>query len=462
MNSMAQPDTAPLRKTTTFTYLLAALAGLMFGLDVGVISGAETLIQTQFGISDAYIEWIVSSMMLGAAIGAGGAGWISSRLGRKRALILSAFLFVVGSLFCALAWSPAILVAARLLLGLAIGVAAFTAPMYLAEVAPQKIRGAMISTYQLMITIGILAAFLSNTGFSYSGSWRWMLGVIAIPGALFLFGVLLLPESPRWLIMRGRSNDARDVLRKLRASDQMVEREVGEIEEQLKVPQRGWHLFFNNSNFRRSVGLGVLLQVVQQLTGINVLMYYAPRIFEHVGFGSHAQMWTTVILGATNVLATFIAIAFVDRIGRKPILYAGFVVMAIGWGAVGLMMHLGIHTRGEQIFSVAMLLLFVVGFAMSAGPLVWAICSEIQPLKGRDFGIGASTLTNWVVNFIVGATFLSLINGIGTAATFSLFAALNAVFVVFTFFLVPETKDVSLEQIERNLMAGKPLRDIGN
>ncbi|MDA3914741.1 sugar porter family MFS transporter [Oleiagrimonas sp.] len=461
MNTIAQPATAPVRKTTTFTYLLAALAGLMFGLDIGVISGAEKLIQAQFGISDSYIEWIVSSMMLGATIGAAVAGWISSRLGRKRALIISAFLFVVGSLFCAAAWSPAVLVGARLLLGLAIGVAAFTAPMYLAEVAPQKIRGAMISTYQLMITIGILGAFLSNTGFSYSGNWRWMLGVIAIPGLLFFFGVMLLPESPRWLVMRGRSDDARKVLRKLRTSEASVDSEVGEIEAQLKIPQRGWDLFFSNSNFRRSVGLGVMLQIVQQLTGINVLMYYAPRIFEHVGFVGSAGMWTTVILGATNVLATFIAIAFVDRIGRKPILYAGFVVMAIGWGSVGVMMHLGIHTTGEQIFSVAMLLLFVVGFAMSAGPLVWAICSEIQPLKGRDFGIGVSTVTNWVVNFIVGVTFLSLINWIGTAATFGLFASLNAIFLIFTFFLIPETKDVSLEEIERNLMAGKPLREIG-
>jgi SP family galactose:H+ symporter-like MFS transporter len=261
--------------------------------------------------------------------------------------------------------------------------------------------------------------------------------------------------------MRGRSDDARKVLRKLRDDHAAVDREIGEIEEQLKIPQRGWMLFFENRNFRRSVGLGVLLQVIQQLTGINVLMYYAPRIFEHVGFGTHAQMWTTVIVGVTNVLATFIAIAFVDRIGRKPILYAGFVVMTLGWALVGVMMHLGITTPAQQIFTVAMLLLFIVGFAMSAGPLVWTICSEIQPLKGRDFGIGASTLTNWVANAIVGLTFLSLINGIGTAATFGLFAALNVVFLVLVVFLVPETKDVSLEQIERNLMAGKPLRRIG-
>ena len=433
----------------------------MFGLDIGVISGAEQFIQAYFHISDNYIEWIVSSMMIGAATGAAGAGWLSAGLGRRRTLIISATLFVIGSLLCAFAWSPAALVAARFLLGIAIGVAAFTAPLYLAEVAPQETRGAMISMYQLMITIGILGAFLSNLWFSHHGEWRWMLGIIALPGALFLLGVFSLPESPRWLVMRGLVPQARDVLTHLRTDPAVVDREVADIQEQLKIPQRGWHMFLENRNFRRSVGLGVLLQIIQQLTGINVIMYYAPRIFEHVGFTVNAQMWGTVIVGVTNVLATFIAIAFVDRVGRKPILYAGFLVMAAGLGAVGTMLNLGTLTHGEQIFTVSMLLLFIVGFAMSAGPLVWAICSEIQPLKGRDFGIGVSTLTNWVANAIVGLTFLSLLNGLGGAQTFWLYGGLNIVFLLLIIWFVPETKGVSLEQIERNLMSGKALRDIG-
>jgi SP family galactose:H+ symporter-like MFS transporter len=220
-------------------------------------------------------------------------------------------------------------------------------------------------------------------------------------------------------------------------------------------------MFLENRDFRRSVGLGVLMQVMQQLTGINVIMYYAPRIFADVGFGTSAQMWTTAIVGLTNVLATFIAIGLVDRLGRKPILYIGFSVMALGLGVVGTMMHLGIHTHVEQMFTVAMLLVFIVGFAMSAGPLIWTLCSEVQPLKGRDFGIGCSTFTNWIANMIVGATFLTLLNGIGNAATFWLYGALNVVFILITFFLIPETKNVTLEQIERNLMAGKPLREIG-
>jgi SP family galactose:H+ symporter-like MFS transporter len=461
MNDVASTTAAHAKLATIYTCLLAALAGLMFGLDIGVISGASQFIQAEFRISDQTIEWIVSAMMLGAAVGAGGAGWLSAALGRKRSLILGAVLFVAGSLLCGLAWSPTTLIGARFVLGLAIGVATFTAPLYLAEVAPEQIRGAMISSYQLMITVGIFVAFLSDTAFSYSGSWRWMLGIISIPGAMFLFGVFFLPESPRWLMLRGRKTEAVSVLTRLRGDAAVVTREVSDIEEQLTSPQHGWRLFRENANFRRSVGLGVLLQVMQQLTGINVIMYYAPRIFETVGFGVKAQMWTTAIVGLTNMLSTFIAIGLVDRWGRKPILKTGFIVMAISLGAVGTMMYLGTVSRGEQIFTVSMLLIFIVGFAMSAGPLVWTLCSEVQPLRGRDFGVGCSTFVNWIANMAVGATFLTLLNGIGNAATFWLYAGLNVVFVLITIALVPETRGVTLEQIEHKLMEGHRLRDIG-
>ncbi len=462
MNSQAIASATPqVRGTVIYTCVLAALAGLMFGLDIGVISGATAFIKAEFAIDDQAIEWIVSSMMLGAAAGALGAGWLSSHLGRKRSLILGAVLFVLGSLLCGAAWTPDALVAARIILGLAIGIATFTAPLYLAEVAPEHIRGAMISTYQLMITIGILVAFLSDTAFSYHGAWRWMLGIIAIPGALFLLGVLGLPDSPRWLMMRGRDEEAYDVLRRLRGDEETVAREAADIKEQLKTPQLGWHLFQQNANFRRSVFLGALLQVMQQFTGMNVVMYYAPRIFQEMGYDPTAQMWFTALVGLTNVLATFIAIALIDRWGRKPILYTGFAVMAAGLGVVGAMMHAGIHGQTEQYFTVAMLLMFIVGFAMSAGPLIWTLCSEIQPLKGRDFGIGVSTFTNWITNMVVGYTFLSMLNHFGNSNTFWLYASLNVVFIALTFWLVPETKGVTLEQIERNLMSGKQLRDIG-
>jgi SP family galactose:H+ symporter-like MFS transporter len=461
MSTLATDLPAPPRSAAFFVCSLAALAGLMFGLDIGVISGATQFIQAEFQVSDHTIEWIVSAMMFGAALGAAGAGWMSAALGRKRSLVLAAVLFVAGSLLCGAAGSAQTLIGARFVLGLAIGVAAFTAPLYLAEVASKERRGAMISLYQLMITIGIFLAFLSDTALSYSGNWRWMLGVIAIPGALFLLGLFLLPDSPRWLMMRGRHEEALAVLQRLRADPRAAEQEAADIAAQLRTPQRGWQLFRENRDFRRSVALGVMLQLVQQFTGMNVVMYYAPRIFQSLGYATAAQMWFTAAVGLTNVLATFIAIALVDRWGRKPILYAGFGVMALGLGVVGGMMHLGTASHAAQLFTVAMLLVFIVGFAMSAGPLVWTLCSEVQPLKGRDFGIGCSTFTNWIANMLVGATFLSLLNGIGNAATFWLYAALNLLFLLFTWAFVPETKGVTLEQIETKLMRGLPLRDIG-
>lgn len=444
-----------------FTCILAALAGLMFGLDIGVISGALGFIAHDFGATTGQQEWIVSSMMFGAAVGALVAGWLAYRLGRKRSLVLAAVLFVIGSLLCASSQSVSMLILARVLLGLAIGVATFTAPLYLSEIAAENVRGAMISLYQLMITIGIFAAFVSDTLFGYSGDWRWMLGIIAIPGLAFLIGVLFLPDSPRWLRLRGRTEEARQVLISLRQDPAQADREIADIEEQMRIPQKGFAMFTSNPNFRRSVLLGIALQVVQQFTGMNVLMYYAPKVFGLAGFGAQASLWGTAIVGLTNVLATFIAIGLIDRWGRRPMLITSFIVMAIGMASVGTLLATGVQTHAEQLATVAMLLVFVVGFAMAAGPIIWVLCSEIQPLQGREFGIAASTFTNWVANMIVGATFLTLLTNLGQAQTFWLYAALNAIFIVFTLMFVPETKNVSLESIERNLMAGQPLRAIG-
>lgn len=455
------PEKSHTKASAVMIGLLGALAGLMFGLDIGVIAGAQHFIQKDFQISDSVLEHIVSWMMLGAAAGAVGAGWMAKSMGRKRSLLLGSFIFVVASVFCGISTSVETLLLGRLVLGFSIGILSFTAPIYLAEIAPENIRGSMVSLYQLMITIGIFLAFLSDTVFSYSGNWHWMLGIIAIPGAIFFVGVFTLPDSPRWLMMRGRKEEATRVLMRLRGDRELVRREEQEIAVQLSIPQHGWEMFLRNPNFRRSVGLGVLLQIVQQFTGMNVVMYYAPRIFEDMGYKTEAQLWFTAIVGLVNVLATLIAIWLVDRWGRKPILYIGFTVMAIGLGVVGTMMHIGMHTQAAQLFTVSMLLLFIVGFAMSAGPLIWILCSEVQPINGRDFGIAISTFTNWIANFVVGATFLTLLNHFGNARTFWLYSAFNVLFIMITGLLVPETKNITLEFIERNLMQGKPLRKIG-
>jgi SP family galactose:H+ symporter-like MFS transporter len=480
-----------------FVGFTAALAGLLFGLDVGVISGANEFIQKDFQIDDTRVEHIVSALLWGAVFGVLLSGFFSLRFGRRGTILISALVFAVGSIFCAMAPSPGFLIGARFFLGIAVGMASFVAPLYLSEIAPQSVRGALISMYQLMITIGIVVAFLSDTLFAsyadlpplatklsesvstlaggrgqmvmegyFAMPWRWMLGIIAVPAVLMFLGMLLLPESPRWLVLKKRGPKALEVLRRLASSEQEAERELAEIEASLQVEQKGFALFKQNRNFRRAIFLGVGLQVIQQFTGINVIMYYAPRILQEAGFDTTAeQMWGTVLVGTINVLATFIAIAFVDRLGRKPIMYAGFTVMGAGMLSLGAIFHLGLGGGGQDMtmsyLAIASLVVFIIGFAMSAGPIIWILCAEIFPLAGRDFGITCSTATNWTANAIVGMTFLTMLNTLGPGNTFLLYGALNALFIVFFLAFVPETKGVSLESIEKKLLSGAPLKQIG-
>jgi len=464
----------PARKPAFIVYFIgftAALAGLLFGLDVGVISGAQKFIQAEFKIPDSVIEFIVSALLWGAVFGTLISGVLSNRLGRRKTILISAVIFVIGSILCAIAHSEHVLIASRFFLGIAVGVASFTAPLYLSEISPQAVRGSMISMYQLMITIGIVAAFLSNTWLATyatfdgvtGGHWRVMLGIISIPAAIMFLGVLFLPESPRWLFLKGYKDLAVKVFERMKLNGPEIANEVQEIEDSLKVPQNGFNLLKTNPNFRRAIGLGIGLQIIQQLTGINVIMYYAPRIFDIAGFTStQSQMWGTVIVGLTNVLATFIAIAFVDRLGRKPIMYAGFVIMGVAMIAVGTLFNMGVEKNpGLGYPAIFALLIFIVGFAMSAGPIIWVICSEIYPLAGRDIGVTFSTATNWITNAIVGQTFLTMLDKLGGGNTFLLYGAFNVFFIVFFLFLVPETKGVSLEKIEANLRSGLPLRKIG-
>lgn len=470
-NAGAAPRRGSVKPVVYFIGLTGALAGLLFGLDVGVISGAQHFIEKDFGIGDSDIELIVSALLWGAVFGTLISGILSSHFGRRRTILVSAVIFVAGALCCAAAPDEHFLMAARFFLGIAVGVASFTAPLYLSEISPQTVRGSMISMYQLMITLGIVLAFLSNTWLaSYAtfggvtgGHWRIMLGVIAIPAAVMFAGVLLLPESPRWLFLKGRKDDAVAVFKRMRLEDAEITAEIHEIEESAKIRQNGFQMLRDNANFRRVIGLGIGLQIIQQLTGINVVMYYAPKIFALAGFEDVTeQMWGTVIVGVTNVLATFIAIAFVDRLGRKPIMHAGFAVMGAALVTVGLLFNCDI-TKNPQLGypAIAALLVFIVGFAMSAGPIVWVICSEIYPLAGRDLGVTFSTATNWITNAIVGMTFLSLISGIGGGNTFLLYGGMNALFIVFFVLFVPETKGVSLESIEQKLLGGARLRNIG-
>jgi SP family galactose:H+ symporter-like MFS transporter len=444
--------------------LLASLAGLMFGLDVGVISGAQAFIQRDFQLAESTLGWIVSSMMLGAALGALGCGFISSTLGRKRSLILGGVFFVVGSLGCALAGSVNALIAWRIVLGVAVGIASYNTPLYIAEIAPPSKRGLMVSSYQLMVTVGIMLAFLSDTLLASTGSWRWMLGVTAIPGVFFVIGVFFLPYSPAWLVMQDRTEDAYEVLMELRGGiASRVSKELRALQKQMAQPNKGFRFLRSNRHARRAFLLGILMMAMQQFTGINVVMYYAPKIFEEMGYAASAQLWLTAFIGLVNVVVSLIAMKVVDQWGRKPVLYAGFAIMAASLALISFMLRHGAPVGvAAQVTTVGALLVFIAGCALSASPLMWVLCAEVQPLATRNLGISASTVCNWVANMIVGGSFPFLLVVAGSSYSFALYAVFNALFIGLTVWLVPETRGVALDEIEKNLMDGKPLRHLGD
>ena len=452
-------------KTSKFVYIVAvtaALAGLLFGIDTGVISGALPFIKQHFKIEESMEGYIVSSVLLGAFLGTLFGSYLSQHLGRKSVLFIAGVVFAIGSLLSASADSPQILIAYRVILGISVGMATFIAPIYLSEIAPKNFRGGIVTMYQVMVYLGILAAFISDTYFTRTGSWRWMLGIICIPAFLMAFLVLFLPRSPRWLIMKNRKYDASKVLSMIRSNTKEIDLEMQEIESSVATASSGYKLFARSKPFRKVVCLGIILQIMQQFTGINMIFYYAPTIWKISGFHtSLQQMWMTVAIGVVNVIACSAAIFFVDTHGRKPLLYWGYLGMAISMFCLALVYTLGPGAAEIKFLAMLSIMGFLITFAFSSGPVIWILCGEIFPLEGRDFGMAIATCTNWVANFILAISFLAALNFLGASVTFLLFAIFNTVCLFFIFYLIPETKGASLEAIEKKLFSGKRLRDIG-
>lgn len=443
---------------------IASLAGLMFGLDTGSISGAQSFIQHDFHIQETTLGWIVSAMMLGAALGALACAFASGALGRKRSLLIGGVFFVVGSTGCAFASGPTSLILWRIALGFAVGIASYNTPLYIAEIAPPDKRGTMVSSYQVMVTVGILLAFISDSLFAKHGAWRWMLGVMAFPGILFVIGVFFLPYSPAWLMTQGRDDDAYDVLMELRdGKKSRVRKEIRVLEKQTKGSRKGFAFLRSNKNPRRAFWLGILMAAMQQLTGINVVMYYAPKIFQEIGYTSTVQLWLTAVIGAVNVLFSIVAMRVIESWGRKKVLYLGFTTMAVSLLAIAFLLRNGAPSDALlQNVTVGALLLFIVACAMSASPVIWVLCAEVQPLSTRNLAVSASTVSNWSVNMLVGGTFPLLLASIGATFTFGIYGALNALFIVLTASFIPETRGIGMDVIEHNLMQGKALRDLGS
>ena len=444
---------------------IAALAGLLFGMDIGYVNGSLHFIANDFGLDKSQQGHVSSVLLIGAAIGALCSGFLSKKFGRRKVLLIAAAIFSIFTIVGIFAPNYEVFITSRFVLGNAVGIASFIAPLYLSEIAPKKYRGALIAMYQLMITIGLFLVFLTNAALEHTGSWRYMLVVLAIPSLVMFFGCLTLPRSPRWLVLTGKDEEAELVLQKIRNCDDEAAAEFKEIKETTHTGVNPFSML-KHKFFVKVVLLGIALQAFQQFTGMNAFMYYSTDIFKMAGFTNPAT--STIIIGLLNVMTTFLAIKYVDRFGRKPILYFGLAILAISCIVVGSIFHANfIDENTPMILSEALqwtalifCLAFIFGFAIAMGPVIWILCSEIQPVEGRDLGVTASTMSNWICNAIIGNFALVWLTT-QPANTFFGFAISCIVCVFFIKFFVPETKGVSLEQIENNLRAGKKLAQIG-
>jgi sugar porter (SP) family MFS transporter len=451
--------------------VVVILAGLLFGYDQGVINGALEGIQSEFHLGTGMTEVIISWVTLGALFGALTAGQLADHRGRRFALVFAAVLFTAGAALEALAPISGVLVVGRLVVGFGVGVASVAAPLYAAEHAPTKWRGRFVSLYQLAITIGIFTAYLVDQALTNSDDWRLMLGVSAVPAVALAVVMVVMPDTPRWLMRAGRRDDAARALTKVRPEiDGAKELDAIAAQDALDGEEASWREVFSPA-LRRPLMVGIGLAVFQQITGINAIIYYSDKIFAAAGFATPADQAaaTTWAIGGVNVLATLIAVAYVDRFGRRPLLLCGLVGMAVSLTTVGVaflsldeVKHGSASTTSATtdagVITLVALVVFIISFAFSLGPVVWTVINEIFPSRVRGRAVAAATAVNWFSAFLVSEFFLTLIDAIGTSGTFWLFAAFSGVAFVWVWRKVPETKGRSLEEIQGLWQHDDPVR----
>lgn len=454
--------TKEIKKRHFWIYVIAAVAslgGLLSGFDTGVISGALLYINETWSMTSWTQGWIVSAAIVGAVAGAALNGSLSDIYGRKKIIVATGVIFAAGSLMCAYAATPVWLIISRIVIGLAVGMVNFVVPLYLSEIAPQKIRGMLVSLFQLAITAGILFSYLINRIFANTEySWRWMLGAGLVPAIVLLFGISFLGDTPRWLISKKREEEAKEIFLKINPQED-AEAHVSEVRETLALPEKNKGGVFK-SWMVMPVLVGIGMMFMQICTGINTIIFYTTTIFKVAGFSDNiSAIYATIGIGAVNFLMTFVAIFFTDKWGRKPLLYTGLWGIFIALLALGAAFNfadiLGDNLRWVAVGSVV---IYIMSFAMSLGPVGWIMVSEILPLQIRGLAMSICTVANFAFNFIVVLSFLPLIHSVGEAGTFWGFAGITVLCLLFTYFFVPETKGISLEKIEQNWRDKVPAR----
>jgi sugar porter (SP) family MFS transporter len=430
--------------------IIAALGGFLFGYDTGIISGSLPFITKEFGASTFQQQAFVGALLIGAVVGAIISGFSADSLSRRRTKIIAGVVYVVGALGSALAQTSTELIAARFVLGIAVGTASFVAPMYISELAPKKIRGGVTSFNQLMVVSGILGAYIVSWALKdVTNNWRWMLGLGALPGIALAVGMFFQPFSPRWLIDQGREDEARKVLRRARDNDEDVDEEVAEIKE--AAGEEGGIRQVWKPEVRPMVAVGLALAVAQQFIGVNTVIYYAPTILKFTGVGTGDAITQALSVGITNLVFTIIAVLILDKVGRRPLLMFGTAGCIVSLAMLGVFFASGYLQDNASWVALVCLIVYIASFAIGLGPVFWLMIAEIFPLRVRSSAMSISTVGNWSSNFIVSSFFLSLTSAITRQGTFWLYAGFGVLALVYFIARVPETKDRSLEQIESDL-----------
>lgn len=444
----------------TIISLVAALGGFLFGYDTGIVSGALVFIRQTYSISTLLQEMIVSALVLGALIGAFFSGKLAHQFGSRKMLIYTSLTFIVGTLLSGLAANVYILIVARFLIGIAIGITSYVSPLFISEMAPPKNRGALVLLNGIMITGGEAIAFLVDYFLVTTHSWRIMFLTGLIPAILFFIGMLMLPSSPRWLILQGQIDKARDILSKTRSIAE-ANKELEEIIETIHIEKSHWsHLF--SKLFQPVLIIGAGLGILQQFVGINAVMYYGPSIFQAAGFiEANSQILATFGLGLMNTIMTLIAILIVDKIGRRRMLLSGMLGAAVSLGMVGWFFSLHSSSPLLAWLTFFFMMLYIAGYSLSVGSLFWLIISEIYPIHIRSLAMSFATALQWGASFIVTLSFLSILNYFGAAFSFWMYGSMCIIGLIFCYYLVPETRGISLEHIEKNLRDGRPARELG-
>lgn len=438
-----------MRKNNSYLYFIcciATLGGLMFGFDVAIISGAVPFIQPYFGWNELQLGWGVSSLLLGAIAGAFGSGVFADRYGRKKVLIIVALFFAFSCSVTALADSAVVFIIARVFGGIAVGAASVLSPMYVAEVSPPEKRGMLVAIYQLAIVLGILCSYTINYSLhDVENNWRWMFATGILPSVIFFTGLFFIPESPRWLFKAGRSGDSMNVLTRI-GGEALAGRELKEIEKSLRVDNddvKSNELL--RPEYRRVLIIGFILAVLVQVSGINTIVDYAPKILLAAGVEIKNALLQTSLVGVINFIFTFVAIAFIEKAGRRML----YMIGSLGMVVTLILLSISFYVKAEGTFTLICILLFIAFFASCIGPVFWTLVAEIFPNKIRGKALAFASFTQWFFNFLVVLLFPHFLASVGGAATFLFLAVMSLAQLLFTYFFVPETSGKSLEEIEQ-------------